>query len=77
MGQILTKIGDNLNTIEKYCENNLRDSYNLSSLYGELRKSFYASCNQLKKPAAIYTNIVIPMCKKSATDFQNIYDVAY
>lgn len=75
LGQVFTKITDNLDTIEKYCEKNLRESHNLSGLFVELKRSVYASCSQVKKPASVYTNILIPLCKKSVTDFDNIYDM--
>lgn len=77
LGQVITKVTDNLETIEKYCEKNLKQSHSLSSLYTELKKSIYASCNQIKKPASVYTNVLIPLCKKAVTDFDNIYDVRF
>lgn len=76
LGQVITKVTDNLETIEKYCEKNLKQSHSLSGLYSELKKSIYSSCNQVKKPASVYSHIFIPMCKKAVTDFDNIYDVS-
>lgn len=75
LGTVVTKISDNLATIEKYCEKNLRESHCLSEIYAELKKSIYASCNQVRKPAANYTNIFVPLCKKTVSDFESIYDV--
>ena len=75
LGQVVGKICDNQATIEKYCEKNLRETHSLSEIYAELRKSIYASCNQVKKPASNYINIFIPLCKKTVSDFENIYDV--
>ena len=49
LGQVVTKISENLATIEKYCEKNLRDTHCLSDIYNELKKSIFASCNQVRK----------------------------
>ena len=75
MGSLYAKIEENAKTIEKYCENNLKDSFQISEGYSKLRLSFYSISNMLKKPCSVYTNMIKPLCKKSIADYQNIYDV--
>ena len=75
LGQVVTKISENLATIEKYCEKNLRDTHCLSDIYNELKKSIFASCNQVRKPSSNYTNIFVPLCKATVSNFERIYDV--
>lgn len=75
LGQVVGKLSENQGTIEKYLEKNLRETHSLSEIYNELKKSIYASCNQVKKPVSNYMNIFVPMCKKTVSDFDNIYDV--
>ena len=76
MGQIFTKIHQNSLTIEKYCENNLKNSHKLSESYHHIRNACYLNCNQLKKPCALYANLFKPLAVKSSSDFQSVYDVS-
>lgn len=75
LGTLFLRIEDNMKTIEKYFDNNLKDTYRLGDLHQKLRTSFYSSCNQLKKPASVLTTCLKPICKRAVADFQSVYDV--
>ncbi len=75
LGGLFTKVEQNMNTIERYCENSLKESYKAGDIYSKLKTSFYSTCNLLKRPTSIYTTQIKPLCQKSVQDFQAIYDV--
>lgn len=77
LGTLFLRIEDNVKTIEKYFDNNLKDTYRLGDLHQKLRTSFYSCCNQLKKPASVLTTCLKPICKRAVADFQSVYDVGY
>jgi hypothetical protein len=76
LGTLFLRIEDNMKTIEKYFDNNLKDTFRLGDLHQRLRTSFYSCCNQLKKPASVLTTSLKPICKRAVADFQSVYDVS-
>lgn len=76
LGNLFSQIGDNMVTIEKYCDNNLKDSIKAGEIYHHLNRAFLAQCNQFKKPGFVYKNLIKPLCQKSIADYQSIYDVS-
>lgn len=77
LGTMFYKVEQNMQTIEKYCENSLKETFKASDIYAKLKQGFFATCSQLKRPGSIYTNQLKPLCQKSVQDFQGIYDVEY